>query len=149
MLPCPGVAGCWQPTEALKILQGRLNCHANDNIDVGIFSDNRCKADGSIKRICPISRMPQPPPRRPKNSTLAISVDSHLADVLTWPQNHDRGSRFVGQDSVSGHLLVIYQVKHLLDLDFIRRTLTGSDHKTRKQCLEIVCGLRPPQESYS
>ena len=40
---------------------------------------------------------------------------------------------FCGSDSVSCHLLVSYQVKRLLDLDFIPLTQSRSDHKTRKE----------------
>ena len=68
-----------------------------------------------------------------------------IADVLTWPRNHDRASRFSGQDCVSGHLLVIYQVKRLLDLDFIHQTRVRRTTKTRKELPgKSSVGLRPP-----
>ena len=69
-----------------------------------------------------------------------------IADVLTWPRYHDRGSHFSGQDCVSGHLLVNCQVKHLLDLDFIDfiQTRVRRTTKTRKETPEIFCGPQTP-----
>jgi hypothetical protein len=68
---------------------------------------------------------------------------------LTWPRNHDRGSRFSGQDCVSGHLLVIYQVKRLLDLDFIHQTRVSRTTKTRKELPgKSSVALRPPPPGF-
>ena len=51
--------------------------------------------------------------------------------------------------SASGHLLNIYQVKRLLDLDFIPQTQSRSDHKTSKELPgKSSVGLRTPPPGY-
>ena len=44
---------------------------------------------------------------------------------------------------------MIYQVKHLFDLDFTDQTHTRSDHKTRKELTrKSSVGLRPPPPGF-
>ena len=92
---------------------------------------------------------PTPPPtsvdkNNPEFGTSDVSVGSRNCRCFDLTSNHDHGSQFSGQDRVSGHTLVIYQVKHLFDLDFTDQTHTRSDHRTRKELTrKSFVGLRP------